>query len=68
MHTGKKSKRELGSLYQHIVLLMKAVPSQGHDLKLKKLVRKRKIFNHYRTAKKRKRKKPVNTKDSFLPL
>lgn len=39
----KKSKRELGSFYQHTFLLMRAVPSQGHDLKLKKSVRK-KIF------------------------
>lgn len=68
MHIGKTSKRELGSLYQHIVLLVRAVPSQGQDLKLKKLVRKKK-FNCHRTAKKRiRKKKNVNTKDSFLTL
>lgn len=45
MHTGKKSKRELGSLYQHIVLLMKAVPSQGHDRsKIEEIGKEKKIF------------------------
>lgn len=43
MHIGKTSERELGSLYQHIVLLVRAVPSQGQDLKLKKLVRKKNL-------------------------
>lgn len=60
MHIGKTSKRELGSLHQHIVLLVRAVPSQGQDLKLKKLVRKKK-FNCHRTAKKRIRKKKMST-------
>lgn len=42
MHTGKKKfKREVDGLHQHTFPLMRAVPSQGHDLKLKKFVGKK---------------------------
>lgn len=62
----KITKKEVDSFHQHAFPLMRAVPGQGHDLKLKKIGRKKNL-NHYRTAK-RIRKKRVNTKDSFLTL
>ena len=61
MHIGKISKREPGSLYQHIVLLMRAVPSQGQDLKSKKLVRKKNYLTSIGLQKRIRKKKKLST-------
>lgn len=66
MHIGKTSERELGSLYQHIVLLVRAGTKSRTGSEIEE-IGKEKNLTAIGLQKRIRKKKTVNTKD-FLTL